>query len=273
MITVASSGELNREFIKDFSINSFCSVVTKEVCREAHILALSINSIYSRPIIFYCDQETFLYFRENKVVNVKCIVVNFVTPKSVKKHNNYHRSDAISRKMDVMSYCIQRYGNAIFLDADIVILHPISGPSFCNVALSYNSSLLSDDFSITVKGDGAFNAGMIWSSSIEFVDWWKDQYLNKKSKFYEQECLNRIPSKFTIDLFDINHNYGFWRGCSSFISRKTLLSIHCHLDLDFIHKIKNDWIRGSIIKFRSDVVAYLKTYHKDLMVKINGILK
>jgi hypothetical protein len=41
----------------------------------------------------------------------------------------------------------------------------------------------------------------------------------------------------------------------------------------FIERIKNEWIRGNIIRFRSDVVSYLKTYHKELIVTINETLK
>lgn len=254
-----------------FTINSFCSVVTKEVCKEAHVLALSINLLYSRPIVFYCDQQTFEYFIIHKVTNLKCYVVDFIDPKKVKKHNNYHRTDAISRKMDVMAFCINKYGNSIFLDADIILLSPISGPSCCNVAFSYNCSLLSDDYSIPVKNYGAFNAGMVWSSSIAFVDWWRDQYLNKKSKFYEQECLNRIPSKFTIDFFDVNHNYGFWRGGFDNIQMKLILSFHCHLDTVFIRGIKNEWILSSVRQFRSYVLRYIKDANKGLELAINNI--
>lgn len=254
-----------------FTIDSFCSVVTKEVCKDAHILALSLNSFYSRPIVFFCDQDVALYFSKNKVCNLHCIIVDFEKPSKVKEHNNYHRSDAISRKMDAMTFCIKRYGNTMFLDSDIILLAPFCGPRFCNVALSHNLSVTHYDVSDSIKNDGMFNAGMVWSSSVKFVKWWMDAYLKGESSFYEQECLNRVFSQdFNVDYIDLGHNAGFWRGS---INGKNPLSLHCHLDTEFISKINNEWIYKKIHSFRREVMEFLSENRQDLHGQIINILK
>jgi len=254
-----------------FNIKSFCSVVTTEVKREAHVLVTSINKFYSCPIVFFCDKETMVYFSNFRIANLILIVIDFKKPDKVLELNDYHKTDAISRKMDVMEFCIKRYSNTLFLDCDIILLSPLIGPRFCDVALSLNLSINSDCVYEYVKRDGLFNAGMVWSSSVDFVRWWKDKYTSGDSLFYEQECLNKVyKTGHIVEYFDNNHNHGFWRGCN--ILSKHILSIHCHLDIEFIKAVKDKWMLDSLHDFRSASLGYIKKHHTDLYLEIVNIL-
>jgi hypothetical protein len=271
--TTNNKSIVRKKTIDYFNINSFCSVVTTEVKKEAHILAVSLNKIYRTiPIVFYCDKETFLYFQDFRIPNLVLTIVDFNEPNKVTKHNDYHKTCAICRKMDVMEFAIKRYGNTLFLDCDIIPLAPFIGPYHCDIALSLNLSVNCESAYQYVKNDGLFNAGMVWSSSIEFVTWWRDKYISGDSLFYEQECLNKVYAikESVVDYFDNNHNHGFWRGTN--LQNKRLLSIHCHLDSIFIRSIKDIWINQRLSEHRRSSLDYIKQYHRELYLEIINIL-
>jgi hypothetical protein len=260
-----------RDGLNPFIVKSFCSVVTKEVMREGHILATSINMLYGdTPILFFCDRESFVYLHKLVIKNLKLVIVDFKKPEKVLELNSYHKSDAILRKMDVMLFAIKAYGNSVFLDADIILLKKINGPDHCEVGLSLNLCEGSD-FCERLLRDGIFNVGIVYSDSLSFVSWWKAQYVSGKSKFYEQECLNRIYEKdFHVGFIDNSHNHGFWRGAD--LNNRDLSSIHCHLDLNFINNIKDEWIKKNIINFRRSAYNYIEKNYNDLFKIIIKIL-
>jgi hypothetical protein len=74
--------------------------------------------------------------------------------------------------------------------------------------------------------DGEFNAGMLATNSIEFCDWWIDAYKSGLGGFYEQKCLDYVPSLFDVDYIGPEHNFGKWR---SQIPKDNISSFHYHI--------------------------------------------
>jgi hypothetical protein len=60
------------------------------------------------------------------------------------------------------------------------------------------------------KTYGAFNAGYLWTRSLDFPQAWRDVYLTR-SKFYEQEGMRHFFEQFDTKTFGKDHNLGFWR--------------------------------------------------------------
>lgn len=250
-----------------FKISSFCSVATKEVMKECLLMIKSVRLIYDNNIIIFCDKETCSYIKKSQVKNVECIVSDFVIPDTVVKRNTYHRSDAISLKMDALRYGIEKYGDCLFLDSDIIILKEFSGPSDCEVALSHNLSE-HENMSHSITTDGAYNAGMVWSNSIAFADWWKEMYLTRSQKsFYEQSLLNKTHNRFRVSYFDLNHNYGFWRGA---LGDRKVMSFHCHMDKEFCEKML-DFMKPKVLELRNNIIKYLEFKNPQLFNIYNQI--
>lgn len=252
----------------DFIVSSFCTVATKEVKRELSFLISSIRLHYQEPIVIFCDEETETYYLENfNSENLIFEKAELIKPRSVVERNEYHRTDAIFVKMASMEFAIRKFGNSVFLDSDVFLLEPLSGPSDCSVALSHNMAETMDMGKTAFK-DGMFNAGMLWSNLISFPQWWRKQYLlSKKDSFYEQGCLNRCSSVFRTGYFDLRHNYGFWRGE---VGDREVHSFHCHMD-DKLDSKFPEWMSKIVPKLRIEILKRLKEGYTDLYTKYSMI--
>lgn len=152
-------------------------------------------------------------------------------PDSVTLHNVYHRPDAIRLKMAIMRVALtdpRQCHDVLFFDADLVFQSPVFIPANgAEVMLSLNMSL-TPNMNRTAALFGLFNAGLVWTSSLAFVDWWEREYLapSQPGAFYEQTALGLAPVKFPSDYFPIAHNWGFWRGNPG---KRPVASFHVHL--------------------------------------------
>src|SRR6478752_4074849 len=172
---ISSKGNKSKD--SKFTISSFCTVATKEVQREAFILISSIRRIYkNNPIVVIADEEASLYLESKHLENLEIIRKDLRTPDSVIKRNKYHRADAILWKMDALDHAVRKYANSVFLDADIILLEALDGPSDCCLALSHNLNLHAD-IAKSAMMDGMFNAGMVWTNNLDFPSWWRNEYL------------------------------------------------------------------------------------------------
>ena len=209
-----------------FSPSAGCTVSTVEVAKEACISILSfMNNHPGVPVFVICDEGAHRILSEFKFpskIFLRCVF--FSEPDTVMKHNNYHRSDAILRKMEVLDWAVKAERDAVFFDADLTFLAPLIGPQDCEVALSHNLPCLNPEF----DGDlhGYFNAGLVWTCNPKFAHWWRAEYL-AQAKFYEQHSLNKAPRVFRCGYFHLQHKYGFWRGP---VCKRHIKSIHIHLD-------------------------------------------
>lgn len=218
-----------------YIIDSFCTVATKELKEEACILLMSLRQFHDQPVCVTCDEETKRFIQEKNFkgieYNVSCnkeelrdIEDKFFNTRH-KGLGEFHRVGPIFKKMESMNYCLKRYNNTFFLDADIIVLNSLQEKFTKPVCLSPHYYPQKD----TTKGFryGFYNAGYIFTTTKEFPNIWKWLYLNDSS-FYEQEGMNRIPDFTDIQVFGDDHNFGLWRDIDKGNSMN-LKSLHAHL--------------------------------------------
>ncbi len=229
------------------AIRSACTVTTAETLSECLVAVFSFQQVHpSVPVYVACQKE-----QEQAILSVGAVPVVqelLELPNKVRLHNLYHRPDAIRMKMDIMEIAIEKHGNALFFDADIIFCQPVQLPANVGeVMLSLNMSITTN-MQETASKFGMFNAGLLWSRSLEFVRWWRDEYLNPKmhNAFYEQGCLSLVPAKWETDYFPLHHNWGFWRGTP----KRQVGSYHLHLTDNLF---MTDYIRQGTLAMRPEV--------------------
>ena len=196
-------------------LKSFSAVATHEVKKEAHVMVASIRKLYDQPIFLYCDDVTREYLGEFPNMEFKPVA----TPETlamidaaiaVKRHNEFHRPDCISMKMDVMQWAIRETGNTMFVDADVYIVKEIHADIINDIMLSPNYYAGPDKTHLR-KTHGVFNAGYVFASTQTFTDVWRRIYQHE-STFYEQQGMLKLYEYFDdIGNFSRDHNVGFWR--------------------------------------------------------------
>ncbi|MCB4421478.1 hypothetical protein FZZ91_01325 [Synechococcus sp. HB1133] len=147
----------------------------------------------------------------------------------------------LSVKMDILRISLSKFSDSLYLDSDVFLLNPVCVDPTSELMLSYSyiSQKLQNDV-------GIFNAGYLWTSSIQFVEEWKDQLMN--SKYYDQHILQELCINYKHSFFDAAHNIMPWRlltpikskedflGSLSventfvLINGKKMISIHTHLN-------------------------------------------
>jgi hypothetical protein len=216
---------LNWSFERE--IKSFCTVATYNMEAE---LALMIDSLRRHhpdtPLVVFGDQQIGAFIKRHNG-KIKQPVVSFQEAIFAKKMEetrekygldvakqvrwasvidpNPHRPEIIDIKMDAMEHAIKKYGDTMFLDADVILAAPIKAPTKEPLALSphYNDR----DKELTI---GRYNAGMVWTCDEKFPEWWRHGFW-EDSLFFEQECLNRASGTWKVAEYPETHNYGFWR--------------------------------------------------------------
>lgn len=238
----------------EFKIQSFCTVTTKEVVKETLFLIKTIRLLYSKtPICIACGDQYSMDLLAGHGLELQPFS-SIVNLNKVIKRNDYHRIDAIYQKMQIFQDAIYKHGSSVFLDSDIFLLQPLNGPEDCRVALSLN---LTHSFDVVdaISDAGMFNAGMVYSNSLDFVDWWREKFLYQGSQgFYEQRCLNLVMRDFRINYFNVKHNFGFWRGG---LGNFNPFSLHCHMDFQLDSKMPM-WMLSQVKKLRNDIIQYLE---------------
>lgn len=203
------------------------------------------------------DEETRRFFNSIDDKNLQIFKFQLLKPIGVVEHNGYHRTDAILLKFKILQRSVSDYGSSIFCDADTFILEPFSGPEDSEVGLSHNLTN-TPDIARNANSEGVFNAGLIYTSSLDFVNWWHQKYIKGEKDFYEQKSLNCTLERFRTSYFDQRLNYGFWRGK---LNNRTVHSFHCHLDTKLDAKMPKIMLMMTQ-KLRKDIQQYIKKYPK-----------
>lgn len=213
-------------------ISSFCTVATYNMVSEFMIMVKSVRLHHEdTPIVVFCDKLLEEYITTYGNESWKLDVHITMSPESLKEtveregfnapkqsrwksviDPNPHRPEIIHEKMAVMQYAIDKHGDTMFLDADIIlaaqVFAPIKGIDEASSSpLALSPHFNTDDKSLTI---GRYNAGMVWSDNASFPGWWRHGFLND-SMFFEQECLNRASGTWRVAEYPECHNYGFWR--------------------------------------------------------------
>ncbi len=238
------------------SIAGGCTVTTRETASEAVWAAVTFHTVHSLPVLIVCDRESLDYLQQATSSMGGIVVRCHDAPLHgrVRSHNRYHRPDAIALKMKAMQFAIEAFGDAVFFDADLTFLGPLPAPDDAVVMLSPNWECF------TASGQhGRYNAGLVWSCSVEFCDWWLGEYLSGRSSFYEQSALDLVPAKWRTSYFGPDHNHGFWRGP---IAARRVDSIHCHLSTTIDHTMSG-WMLDSIRALRAE--AFRIIHHQPIL--------
>lgn len=220
---------------------SFSVVATEAHKRELALLIRSIRQFYTSPIFIFTDDNTKQFVEEFKECNLifklsanpEDLEIARNLTASVESKNQFHKKEAILLKMDCIEWAVNEAGSTFFVDADIVF----------NQRIDLD---LNDDFELMISPHyhvenrvnsnrtyGSFNAGYLWTKSVDFAEEWRRIFL-EQSSFYEQEGMKHLFEFFDIGLFDKTHNFGFWRFAKYHASKK----IYLRSDQDFT-KVKS----------------------------------
>jgi hypothetical protein len=234
------------------SIAGGCTVTTRETASEAAWAALTFHAIHALPVVIVCD--TAAHDEMSARALPEGIVLqrmDFPAQSRVRAHNKYHRADVIAAKMLALKLAIVAFGDAVFFDADMTFLGKMPAPQDNELMLSPNF----EDF-VTRGQHGFYNAGLVWSSRVDFCDWWRDEYTSGRSRFYEQSALDIAPSKWRSSYFGSEHNHGFWRGA---IGSRRVESVHCHLSTA-LDASMSQWALDRTLALRAECLALIHSH-------------
>ena len=259
--------ELGQPVEMSRTIESFCTVATRELWPEAVILIKSLRRFNREPVFVVCDEDTAKEIKAHKIRDVHIDTgagghgLEMARQQTAefyagKKRNNFHRPDAILKKMDAMEWAIEETGGTFFLDADIVPVQPIETNLMEPVCLSphYHPK------PVNGMQFGFFNAGYVLANDPAFPQCWRDLYFNR-SAFYEQEGMTYLVEQFPVGVFDRAHNVGFWR--RGFEGLDPIASFHVHLTFD-LETIADKGLRKVYQNHRNEVLTYLKNQRPEV---------
>jgi hypothetical protein len=240
------------------TVSGGCTVTTVETAYEAAWAALSFTLVHELPVLIVCDQaahdvlQPFLA-RLSPPADIVLQVLAFDAAPRVRAHNAYHRTDAIAAKMKALQLAIAAWGDAVFFDADLTFLAALPAPQD-------NELLLSPNFEnfVTRGQHGLYNAGLLWTSRMDFAAWWCEEYLSGRSAFYEQSALDVAPAKWRASYFGPEHNHGFWRGP---VGQRQASSIHCHLSTA-LDRTMSQWAIDLTLPLRAECIAQIQQHPK-----------
>ena len=131
--------------------------------------------------------------------------------------------EAIWGKLFALKTAVEFENDGVLLaDCDITFnAPPYRERYFADVVLSPNFhgdlQLLTRNLGGTEKiplyvRDSLFNAGMLATRSVDFCNWWIEQYeAGGPNTFVEQTALEQVPRLFDVDYFGPEENFGKWR--------------------------------------------------------------
>lgn len=250
-------------------IESFCLVTTINIVREAALLLKSLRKYHDQPIYIICDDKSRTFLNQLELVDVDMHFritaekdhLNIIDDEIFSDHkciaNSVHKPAAILKKMEAMEFALSKHNNTFFVDSDIIVLDSLQEYFESDIVLSphyYPPEWMSQGYE-----NGFYNAGYVFCADKQFPEVWRYMYLND-STFFEQECMNMLPEKYSIQTFDEEHNVGFWRRG---IIPSHVKSFHYHIS-DGVDDNRNN----SLKKLNSSIVnigtEYIKNRDIDL---------
>jgi hypothetical protein len=199
-------------------IGSFSVVANDRAKREVALMIKSVRQFYDCPVYVMCDEATKEYLSSLELGDVECkleLTDDKLAKKErlvshVTKQNDFHSMPIILTKMDCIEWALWEVGDTFFVDADITIVRPLHEELDRSMDLFLSPHFHVEDKTAQNKKYGSFNAGYLWTKSMDFPQAWRDVYLTR-STFYEQEGMRHFWESFDIKTFGKEHNLGFWR--------------------------------------------------------------
>tara|TARA_R100000008_G_C3585123_1_gene171638 strand:- start:110 stop:928 length:819 start_codon:yes stop_codon:yes gene_type:complete len=193
------------------------SVVTQKTLTEFELLKYSIELFHECDWVISCDH--YVNAALQNIPNVTCLrlIESDDCDHNIQdeiKQQNWMK--VMMTKFDAVSAHLEKHGNCLFLDSDMLFVGPIED-SLMELFLNKNidatiSQHMTNNWPVEAK-HGLFNAGMFHIRSKEFLSSWISLSRDyKKYNFYfEQQPLEFVQRNFVSLNFPINYNIGWWR--------------------------------------------------------------
>ena len=165
-------------------IGSFSVCANDRAKREAALLIKSIRQFHDCPIFVFCDlrAKTFLQSLGFRNVQYKLelepdkLERRERLVRHVTDQNGFHSKAIILSKMDCIEWALWEAGDTFFVDADIVFLKPVDQEIDHSMDLMLSPHFHVEDKVNQNRTYGAFNAGYLWTKSMDFPQAWRDVY-------------------------------------------------------------------------------------------------
>lgn len=225
----------NREDFRSFSaplkIEAIVTVCTEALIHELREWLPTARRCYPGIPLYVATDVTedrvMEYARDVHVENVHVVPLDLAHAVGrVGKVNVWAKHwilEAIWCKLDALRRVVEKHPRGVLLaDCDITFIRPTYRREYwADVVLSPNFhgdlQLTTPDLSKESRiplfvRDSLFNAGMVATRSVEFCEWWIEQYeAGGEGTFVEQTALEQVPRLFDVDYFGPEENFGKWR--------------------------------------------------------------
>ncbi|HIA02559.1 MAG TPA: hypothetical protein EYN66_11720 [Myxococcales bacterium] len=204
-------------------LNSFCTVATGTYGYEAALLMKSISLQSDKRIHLLTDKANEARLRRAAPENTDVLVIkdshmrqreaefqvdpDTVLPACPKFPALWNPATA-SLKTDIMSKAISESGNTLFMDADVILVNPVTHNFKSEVAISRHNHV-----------GMAGNSGYIFSSCPSFPGYWDRQFRENFATGavgnFCGQCgdisTTKLSERYKTSEFGVAHNYGPWR--------------------------------------------------------------
>lgn len=205
--------------------------------REA---ALCIRTFWSFngpiPVVILSDDPGIEYLKTH-LHNPTALILSRVQF-DVPENPEHHCPRVIGNKPLVVERAIDKFGETLFVDSDIVFLRESPVPR-AGVPLVL-SPHYDDAFPIPTNTMGLFNAGYLFASDRRVASVW-GRYAADPMFPLEQKALEMAALRIPFLTFDQTHNWGPWRAYPT--TPHCARSIHVHTDLDRLVTFPDDTLR------------------------------
>ena len=190
----------------------FCTISTKDTLNEARALLYGIQRFHpSVPIYIACDSyvcEHMQLWQNHLFIKSNIHLMNCMDSYSGKGRAKLEADglflDLLACKMKVLEEGIREMGDSMYIDSDVILLGPVT------VLREFSLILSPAHIDAHLEAStGRFNAGYIWSSTIDFPLKWREML--STSSYYDQQCLDHLSSIFGAGEFHEGHNIMPWR--------------------------------------------------------------
>ena len=197
------------------SPSCFCAFATKNISYEVGYFLKSLSLFHPNAnIVFYADSYIKTYIDSIQSELLLQIDIH----ESLNQFSNETRpsmeqkgiwKEFQSLKSNIISYCLTKYSDVLYLDVDILMINPFILPE--KTTDKYYDLILSPHYISKKTTDtyGYYNGGCIWTSNPSFPDIWNGY--TKTSRFFEQASLENCVADFNTGFFGENYNVSWWR--------------------------------------------------------------
>lgn len=205
---------------------AFCSVATRELLRETLVMLHSLRQCHSEPVYLLCDEAVQGAVEKAGLPAVHCRRIEQF-PTAPAHWFGYHNKTAVCLKPAALEWALQTHDNALFLDADVVVLQPFGAWPGDLAMAPHHYPLPRARAAEHEAKYGRFNTGMVFCRDREFPAWWQRELPH--SQFVDQQCTNWVNEKFAVHPLPPQYNVGFWRlkGLPKHITRACDLAFFC----------------------------------------------